>query len=81
MNLMIPMSNVRRYSKLLFLVALTNLATLALSDTSARADTERAREAREATMALDVKRAHTLLDNVESTDEAIAIERAAPRDL
>ena len=27
-------------------------------------------------MALDVKRAHTLLDNVESTDEAIAIERA-----
>jgi hypothetical protein len=43
----------------------------------ARADDEgRAREAREATFALDVHKAHELLDKVDGSDPTIALERA-----
>ena len=45
---------------------------------SVRADDEdsRVREARDATLALDVKRAHSLLDDLPSTDPSVALERA-----
>ena len=55
MNLTIPMSNVRRCSKLFFLVALTIVATWRCRYVGPRRRRERAREAREATIALDVE--------------------------
>src|SRR5437868_12714158 len=53
------------------------VVALALSSPVARGAGEmRAREAREATLALDVKQAHDLLDDVDSTDLSIVLERA-----
>src|SRR4051812_39479969 len=53
------------------------LVAVALSSPPARGAGEmRARAAREATLALDVKQAHDLLDDVDSTDLPIVLERA-----
>ena len=69
------MRNSRARAGFVFLVA--GALGLSASPGPVRADDEsRAREAREATLSLDVKRAHELLDPADGSDPLIALERA-----